>query len=127
MAELSGPEMLDRIERVTRALSVGGSNASVKVEVNAGGLGVIVAAGCCVLMLVLSIGVLWLVGDIRRSTDKSIADMRSSAEQSATETRTQLREHGHQLNAIYRVAPSVEREVRARLEEDARLRAQALE
>jgi hypothetical protein len=116
VADLSAPEMLDRIERVTRSLSVGNSNASVQVELNAGGLGVIVAAGCCVLMLVLSGVLLWVVGD-----------MRSSAEQAAIETRAQLREHGHQLNAIYRVAPSVEREVRARLEEDARLRAQASE
>ena len=127
MADMSAPEMLDRIERVTRSLSVGNSNASVRVVLNAGGLGVIVAAGCCVLMLVLAGGLLWLVGDIRSSTDKNISDMQNSAEQAAIETRAQLREHGHQLNAIYRVAPSVEREVRARLEEDARLRAQASE
>lgn len=108
MGDLGAPppaDTLERISAISRALGVGGSNASVQVHLNAGGLGVIVAAGCCALMFVLSLFLLLLV----------------------FESRMHLREHGHQLNAIYRVAPSVEREVRARLEEDARLRAQASE
>ncbi len=116
MADLGNADAIERISALTRALGAGNSNASVKVEINAGGFGVVVAAGCCVLMLLLSSVLLWLVGDMRHST-----------EQAAIETRAQLREHGHQLNAIYRVAPSVEREVRVRIEEDARLRAQASE
>lgn len=80
----------------------GSSNVEINIK---GGAGLPIAAGCCVVMLVVA---------FFQARDLS-------------EARAQLREHGHQLNAIYRVAPSVEREVRARLEEDARLRAQASE
>jgi hypothetical protein len=89
-------------ERLLKALRGSGN---ITVTVNAGGWGVSIAVGCCVVMLVIA-------GFMARD---------------AGDARLQLREHGHQLNAIYRVAPSVEREVRARLEEDARLRAQASE
>ncbi len=83
----------------------GPTTASVHLQLNIGGVAVWVCAACCAVVLVLA----WLIRD-------DVGDARQ-----------QLREHGHQLNAIYRVAPSVEREVRARLEEDARLRAQASE
>jgi len=89
-------------ERLLKALRGSGN---ITVTVNAGGWGVSIAVGCCVVMLVVA-------GFMARD---------------AGDARLQLREHSHQLNAIYRVAPSVEREVRARLEEDARLRAQASE
>lgn len=89
-------------ERLLKALRGSGN---ITVTVNAGGWGVSISVGCCVVMLVIALFQARDLGDAK----------------------AQLREHGHQLNAIYRVAPSVEREVRARLEEDARLREQASE
>lgn len=80
-------------------------NSSVAISVNAGGIGVWLSLTACAVMLVAAS---FLAGSVY-------------------EARAQLREHGHQLNAIYRVAPSVEREVRARLEDDARLREQIKE
>lgn len=102
-------------ERITDAIMVAvadqlrsnaGMTGSSNVEINIkGGSGLSIAVGCCVVMLVVA---LFQARDL-------------------SEAKAQLREQGHQLNAIYRVAPSVEREVRARLEEDARLREQATE
>jgi hypothetical protein len=127
VADIEEPSPIDRFADIAKRLGIANGNSTVHVHVNAGGWGVSIAVGCCVVMMILSAVLLWVVGDIKGSTQKDISDMQSSANQAAAEARAQLREQGHQLNAIYRVAPSVEREVRARLEEDARLRAQASE
>ena len=93
--------------------SVGHNGASTsKVEFNLGGVGLGLALGICAVMLTANIFMGWMFLDGRD-------EVRA--------VRAELREHGHQLNAIYRVAPSVEREVRARMEEDARLRPQDTE
>lgn len=115
--------MADDVGKVTDAImsvvadqlksSVGHNGASSsKVEFNLGGIGLGIALGICAVMLSANFFMCWMFLDAR-------ADLRA--------LRGEIREHGHQLNAIYRVAPSVEREVRARLEEDARLRPQDTE
>ncbi len=88
--------------------AVGGSKNDINISLGGHGLGI----ASCVIMLVAA---------------GFLALQLSDARDEVRAVRAELREHGHQLNAIYRVAPGVEREVRARIEEDAKLRSQAQE
>jgi hypothetical protein len=79
-------ELDDRIQRL-EALARGQSNnrANSNITVNAGGMGVWIATTACLIMLVISIGMMFLL----------------------MEERAVNRDQMHQLNAIYQYAPQL--------------------
>jgi hypothetical protein len=85
--------LIDRVTSIARRVGIGNGTSIVKVELAGGGAGIWIACTAAVLAcfaaILMAIALLYVA--------------------------LQQANHGHQLNAIYRVAPTLEQQVKADL------------
>jgi hypothetical protein len=93
VADLEDPSPIDRFADIAKRLGIGNGTSIVKVELGGGGAALWISCTAAVLAcfaaILMAIALLYVA--------------------------LQQANHGHQLNAIYRVAPSLEQQVKAEL------------